>query len=90
MSNKVKIAYIQMSCVHDKAANILKTEDHILSLVRKGAQIICLQELFSTLYFCNKEDHANFALAETIPGHTTAHFARIAREHGIVLILSLF
>ena len=90
MSHRVKIGYVQMSCVQDKTANILRTEDHILSLVRKGAQIICLQELFSTLYFCNKEDHANFALAEPIPGHTTEHFAHIAREHGIILILSLF
>ncbi len=90
MSSKVKIGYIQMTCVEDTTANILKTEDHILNLASKGAQIICLQELFSTLYFCNKEDRASFSLAEPIPGNTTKHFERIAREHGIVLILSLF
>jgi N-carbamoylputrescine amidase len=90
MSNKIKIGYVQMPCLQDKAANIHRTEDHILSLVQKGAQIVCLQELFSTFYFCNTEDHANFSLAEPIPGNTTEHFKRIAREHGIVLLLSLF
>jgi N-carbamoylputrescine amidase len=79
-----------MSCVKDKSANILRTEDHMLNLVRKGARVICMQELFSTLYFCHREDNTNFSLAEPIPGNTTDHFARIAREHGIVLILSLF
>lgn len=90
MSNRVKIGYIQMSSVEDKAANILRTEDHILNLVQKEAQIICLQELFSTLYFCNNEDSASFSLAEPIPGDTTDHFARIARKHSVVLILPLF
>jgi N-carbamoylputrescine amidase len=79
-----------MSCVKDKSANILRTENHILNLVRKGAQVICLQELFSTLYFCNREDTASFSLAEPIPGNTTEYYAPIARKHGIVLILSLF
>ncbi len=90
MSNKVKIGYIQISAVEDKTANILRTEDHILNLVQKGAQIICLQELFSTLYFCSNEDNASFSLAEPIPGDTTDHFARIARKHDVVLILPLF
>jgi N-carbamoylputrescine amidase len=90
MSSKVKIGYIQMSAVEDKAANILRTEEHILNMVQKGAQIICLQELFSTLYFCSNEDNVGFALAEPIPGDTTDHFARIARKHGVVLILPLF
>ncbi len=90
MSHKVKIGYVQMSCVEDKAANIHKAESHILELVRKGAQIICVQELFSTLYFCNQENHANFTLADPIPGTTTDHFTRIAHENDIVLILSLF
>lgn len=90
MSKKVKIGYIQMSAAEDKAANILRTEDHMLNLVQKGAQVICLQELFSTLYFCSNEDSAGFSLAEPIPGDTTDLFARIAREHGVVLILPLF
>ncbi|MBN2213297.1 MAG: carbon-nitrogen hydrolase [Bacteroidales bacterium] len=90
MSNKVKVGYVQMPCVEDKAVNILRVEDHLLTLVRKGARIICLQELFSTLYFCNSEDHDNFLLAEPLPGNTTEHFGRIAREHDIVIILSLF
>src|SRR4030043_1030900 len=90
MSGKVRIGYVQMSCAEDKTANILRTKDHILNLARKGAQIVCLQELFSTLYFCNNKDSANFSLAESIPGNATDYFARIAREHDIAMILSLF
>src|SRR4030042_6180467 len=90
MSGKVRIGYVQMSCAYDKTGNIGRTKDHILNLARKGAQIICLQELFSTLYFCNREDHASFSLAEPIPGNATDYFASIAREHDIAMILSLF
>lgn len=79
-----------MSCVNDKDSNIYKTEDKIFKLARKGAKIICLQELFSTRYFCNREDRANFQLAETIPGDTVQHFSKIALENDTVLILSLF
>lgn len=79
-----------MSCVHDKSVNINRTEAQINGLIRKGAKIICLQELFSTLYFCDSEDRTNFQLAETIPGYTVQHFSKIARENDVVLILSLF
>ncbi len=55
-----------------------------------GARIICLQELFSTLYFCRTEEHKNFALAETIPGPSTDALCEAARKHEVVIIVPLF
>ena len=90
MSEKVKIGLIQMSCISDRSANINKALEGIRETEKKGAQIICLQELFSTLYFCEKEDHANFNLAEPIPGPTSDKIQQIAKETGTVVIASLF
>ncbi|WP_348246063.1 nitrilase-related carbon-nitrogen hydrolase, partial [Salmonella enterica] len=56
----------------------------------QGAQIVCLQELFRSLYFCDVEDHHNFSLAEPIPGPTTDRLAEVARETNTVIIASLF
>jgi len=55
-----------------------------------GAQVICLQELFRSQYFCQEEDHANFGLAESIPGPSTATLGALAHELGVVIIASLF
>ncbi len=57
---KVKVGIIQMSCVQDKAANLQKAIEKIGEAVAKGAQIVCLQELFTSLYFCDVEDYAQF------------------------------
>jgi N-carbamoylputrescine amidase len=86
----VKTGIIQMSCVADKKANIEKAIAKITEAANAGAQIICLQELFASLYFCDKEDHSNFLLAETIPGDTTAIFQKVAKKNNIVIIASLF
>ncbi|MBN2612635.1 MAG: carbon-nitrogen hydrolase [Bacteroidales bacterium] len=90
MPGIVSTGYLQMPCGADKTANIRKTGEAIATLAGKGAQIICLQELFSTLYFCDREDHSNFSLAEPIPGATTDYFAKVASANNVVLILSLF
>ncbi|WP_026998284.1 carbon-nitrogen hydrolase [Eisenibacter elegans] len=87
---EVQVGLAQVSCVADKAANIAKAEDNIRTLAAKGAQIICLQELFSSLYFCDVEDYANFQLAEAIPGPTTDRFQGLAKELDVVIIASLF
>ncbi len=87
---KVKIGLVQMSCVADKAVNMVKAKEKIIDAVNKGAQIICLQELFSSLYFCDIEDHTNFDLAESVPGPTTIEFQALAEKHNIVIIASLF
>ena len=87
---KVQVGIVQMSCVKDKAANLKKAVIKIQEAAAKGAQIVCLQELFTSLYFCDTEDYENFGLAESIPGHTTESLQTIARENKIVIIASLF
>ena len=74
----------------DPSVNTRKAVDQIRQAARKGAQIICLQELFRTPYFCQSEDSHHFSLAESIPGSTTQTLSSLAKELGIVLIAPLF
>jgi N-carbamoylputrescine amidase len=87
---KVKVGIVQMSCEKDKGANLKKAIEKILEAVGKGAQIVCLQELFTSLYFCDVEDYDNFLLAESVPGPSTDILQSIAKENRIVIIASLF
>jgi N-carbamoylputrescine amidase len=86
----VKVGIIQMSCSADKSANNQKAIEKIRAAAKQGAQIICLQELFSSLYFCDVESYDNFKLAEAIPGETSNTLAALAKELGVVIIASLF
>lgn len=79
-----------MSCSPDKQANIEKATNKIREAASRGAQIICLQELFSSLYFCWEENYDYFSLAEAVPGPSTESFQALARELDVVLIASLF
>lgn len=79
-----------MSCCGDKQANILKAEERIRKAAKEGAQIVCLQELFSSLYFCDVEDYDNFSLAESVPGETSERLGRLAKDLGVVIVASLF
>jgi len=79
-----------MSCVADKAANLQKAISQVKDAAAKGAQIVCLQELFTSLYFCDVEDYENFYLAETIPGPSTDALSAIAKELEVVIVASLF
>lgn len=88
--NLVKIGIIQSACFREKQRNIDKTTEKIIDIAKKGAQIVCLQELFSTRYFCNTEDHQNFKLAVPVPGPLTENFSELCKKLGIVLIASLF
>ncbi|GAB3970905.1 carbon-nitrogen hydrolase [Spirosoma terrae] len=90
MSKKVNIGLVQMSCSADVEANVQKAISGIREAAQKGAQIVCLQELFTSLYFCDVEDHHNFSLAESIPGPTTERLGELAGELGVVIIASLF
>ncbi|MBP1630116.1 MAG: acyltransferase [Bacteroidetes bacterium] len=87
---KVKVGLIQASCVKEKAENIRLTIEKIRLAAKEGANIICLQELFASLYFCDVEDHENFKLAEPIPGESTEIFQALSKELGVVIIASLF
>jgi N-carbamoylputrescine amidase len=88
--SKVNVGLIQMSCAADKQSNLNKAITQIKETASKGAQIICLQELFTSLYFCDVEDYENFKLAESIPGATTDVLCKLAVELNIVIIASLF
>lgn len=87
---KVQIGMVQMSCSADKAANLQKAMQKTREAAAKGAQIVCLQELFTSLYFCDVEDYENFLLAEPIPGPSTESLSALAAELGVVIIASLF
>jgi len=87
---KVNIGLVQMSCSADVASNMQKAIAGIREAAAKGAQIVCLQELFTSLYFCDVEDHENFKLAEAIPGPSTDTLSAVAKELGVVIIASLF
>ena len=88
--SKVNIGIVQMSCGADKSANLDKAVQKVRDAAAQGAQIICLQELFTSLYFCDVEDYANFSLAESIPGPSTDRLGTLAGELGVVIIASLF
>ena len=87
---KVKVGMVQMSCTADKLANLQKAIEKVKEAAAKGAQIVCLQELFTSLYFCDVEDYDNFKLAEPVPGPSTEALGKIAKELGVVIIASLF
>ncbi|MEI7775262.1 MAG: carbon-nitrogen hydrolase [Verrucomicrobiota bacterium] len=86
----VRVGLIQMHCGADVQANLSKAIERTRQAASQGAQIICLQELFSSVYFCQVEDHKYFSLAEEIPGPSTQLFANLAKELGVVIIASLF
>jgi len=79
-----------MSCTAEKDKNLTKAIEKIHEAAAKGAQIVCLQELFTSLYFCDEENHDNFSLAESIPGPSTEILSKVAAELQVVVIASLF
>jgi len=86
----VMLGLLQNRCSPDPAENLAKTLAQAEAAAQAGAQIIFTQELFRSQYFCQSEDHANFELAETIPGPSTEAFQRLARERAVVIVASLF
>jgi N-carbamoylputrescine amidase len=89
-SRTAKVALVQMSCGPDPRANLEKALARIEEAAAGGAQIVSTQELFRSQYFCQSEDHANFDLAETIPGPSTEALQRLAAARGVVIVGSLF
>jgi len=86
----MKIGIVQRSCGPDRCANIAGLTEMIRDCARQGAELVVLQELHNGLYFCQIEDPALFDQAEPIPGPSTETFGALARELGVVLVLSLF
>ena len=89
-SGPLKVAAIQLNCTPDIADNIQRTEEQIRQAAAQGVRIICLQELFYSLYFCQSEDHQHFQLAEPIDGPTTQRLCKLASELKIVIVAGLF
>lgn len=86
----MKIGIIQQHNTSDREDNLARIIDHIAALAQRGAELIVLQELHNTLYFCQTEDVSAFELAEPIPGPTTELFSEVARRCGVVIVCSLF
>ena len=86
----VKVGLVQMTCSADVNANKQKAIEKIKEAAKQGANVICLQELFTSLYFCDVEAYENFKLAEPIPGKTTDALSLLAKDLGVVIIASLF
>jgi N-carbamoylputrescine amidase len=88
--NIVTLGLIQTRCSLEPRENLAKAIERVSEAADRGAKIICLQELFTSLYFCQVEDHKYFGLAEEIPGPSTDALSKLARERGVVIIASLF
>ncbi len=89
-SQIVQVGLVQMACTADPVHNLQKAVGKIREAAKQGAEIVCLQELFRTLYFCQREDVHLFNLAEPIPGPTSDALRAISTELNIVIIASLF
>jgi N-carbamoylputrescine amidase len=89
-AGRVTLGLLQHACGKDPAANLARSLALADEAARAGARIICTQELFRSQYFCQSEDYRRFALAEAVPGPTTAAFQKLARRRKIVVIVSLF
>ena len=87
---KVTLGLLQHACTPDPARNLRKTLALAEQAAKRGAKIICTQELFRSQYFCQSEDHENFKLAEPIPGPSTLAFQKLAKKHRVVIVASLF
>src|SRR3989475_6443243 len=87
---KFRVGLLQMSATPDPQKNLQHAIEQVGEAARRGAQIVCLPELFQTQYFCQREETALFDLAEPIPGPTTAKLSELAKQLHIVLIASLF
>jgi N-carbamoylputrescine amidase len=86
----VKLGLVQSSVGPDKSANLAKTAKLVADAAARGAKLICLQELFASEYFCQREDAALFDLAEPLPGPTTEAMAAVAKQHGVSIVTPVF
>ncbi|MEE9606883.1 MAG: carbon-nitrogen hydrolase [Myxococcota bacterium] len=84
------VGLVQMSCSEDPRENLAKALERIEEAARRGARVVCLQELFRSRYFCQVEDPARFALAESIPGPTTEALSKLASARDVAIVASLF
>src|SRR5690242_16263812 len=88
--DRFTVGLIQMHCSADPDDNLRRAEEKVRAAAKKGAQMVCLPELFRSQYFCQREDPALFELAEPVPGPTTQTLAAVARKCGVVVIAPVF
>lgn len=89
-AQRFKVGLIQMACTPDPQENLARALARVKEAASAGAQVICLPELFRSQYFCQREDHAFFDLAETIPGPSTQALGGLAKTLGVVIIAPVF
>ena len=87
---EIRVGFLQQHNVEDRKTNMLRLAEGIEDLAKRGAQLIILQELHNSLYFCQVEDVNKFDLAEPIPGPSTNFYGELARQFGVVIVTSLF
>src|SRR6201981_1172389 len=90
MADKFAVGLVQMRCTTNKEENLTRAAEKIREAAARGAQVICLHELFAGEYFCRTEDPELFNLAEAVPGPTTGRLAAVAKEKQVALVVSLF
>src|SRR3984957_8557615 len=90
MSDKFAVGLVQMRCTTNKEDNLARAAEKIREAAGRGAQVICLHELFAGEYFCRTEDPELFNLAEAVPGPTTERLAAVAKEKKVALVVSIF
>ena len=90
MTTKFKVGLVQMSMSADPQANLDKAAARVEEAARKGAQVVCLPELYRSPYFCQKEDAALFDLAETVPGPSTERLSAVAKKAGVAVVVPIF
>jgi N-carbamoylputrescine amidase len=90
LERKFKVALIQMACSPDPAENLHRASARVEEAAGGGAQVVCLPELFRSQYFCQREDHAAFDLAEPVPGPTTEALGKLAKKLSVVIIAPVF
>jgi N-carbamoylputrescine amidase len=90
MTAKFHVGLVQMAMSADPRANLDKAAQRVEEAARKGAEVVCLPELYRSLYFCQREDAALFDLAEPVPGPSTERLSEVARKAGVALIVPIF
>ena len=90
MKRTIRVGIVQQSCTNDIKLNLEKLHRNIATVAQAGAELVVLQELHNTPYFCQTEDTAMFDLAEPIPGPSTGFYSELAAAYRVVLVTSLF
>ncbi len=90
MTEKFTVGLVQMSMSADPQENLEKAAARVAEAAKKGAQVVCLPELYRSPYFCQKEDQALFDLAETVPGPSTERLSEVARKAGVAVVVPVF